>query len=117
LPASPVAFAASLIALLISFLLSGALTTLLGVSCLWLEGRELAQLVPVFAWVSSGLVLPLSMPATRFPDSAEWLLFVGIFAAPLRLYSGNGAASQAAFAVVRGLGWHLGLRRCASTGN
>ena len=110
LPASLGAFSAFAAALLISFLLSGAFTTLLSVLCLWIEGGVgLAQLVAIFAWVSSGLVLPLPMLPTRLRQIAEWLPFAGIFDAPLRLYSGNWSASLAALPLLRGLGWALSL--------
>jgi len=102
-----VAFAA---ALSISFLLAGALTTLLSVLCLWIEGGNgLAQLLGTFAWVSSGLVLPLPMLPARLQKAAEWLPFAGILDAPLRLYSGHWQPAQAALPLLRSLGWALVL--------
>ena len=110
LPPSGAACAAFVVALAISFLLAGALTALLSVLCLWIEGGNgLAQLVAIFAWLSSGLVLPLPMMPPWLRRIAEWLPFSSILDSPLRLYSGQLSASHAGLPLLRALGWALVL--------
>ena len=106
LPPSLAAFSAFVLALAISFFLSGALTALLSALCLWIEGGNgLAQLVIIFVWVTSGLLVPLPMLPAGVRTAAEWLPFAGLLDLPIRLYSGHFLASQAAFPLARALCW------------
>ena len=106
LPPSLLAFACFIAALAVSLSLAAALTALMSVLCLWIQGGNgLAQLLGIFAWVTSGLVLPLPMFPPAIRHVLEWLPFAGIMDTPLRLYSGHLLPSAAAPSLLRSLIW------------
>ncbi len=106
LPPSWLAALFFLLALVLSLSLAAALTALMSVLCLWIQGGAgVAQLVGILAWVTSGLVLPLPMFPPALQHVLEWLPFAGILDTPLRLYSGHLSPSEALPALLRSLCW------------
>jgi ABC-2 type transport system permease protein len=109
-PPNAFALVGFVVALAISVFLSGALTALLSVLCLWIEGGNgLAQVVAIFAWITSGLLLPLPMLPGPLRAIAEWLPFSGILDSPLRIYSGQVSNAAAALQLARSLCWAFAL--------
>jgi len=106
LPPSWAAFAAFVFALVVACLLSGVLTALMSMCCLWIEGGNgVATLIAMCAYLSSGLVLPLPMLPKAWQATAEALPFSGLLDTPLRLYSGQIQPHAAAPVLVRTLAW------------
>ncbi len=106
LPPSFGSFAAFVLALAVACLLSAAITALMSMLCLWIEGGNgVATLVAMLAYVTSGLVLPLPLLPKSWQPILTWLPFSGLLDTPLRLYSGQIPLSDAIPALVRALGW------------
>lgn len=104
---SAAAFAASLCGAL---LVTATLTTLVSITLFWtISGEGFARLVPVAAWIFSGIVLPLPF----FPEWAQgvivWLPFRGIMDVPFRLYMGHLPPEAAPGEIGLQLAWVLAM--------
>ncbi len=109
-PPSFGAFAAFLASLAAACLLSGALTALMSMLCLWIEGGNgVATLLAMISYVTSGLVLPLPMLPQSLQWLVPWLPFSGLLDTPIRLYSGQIPPSEAVFTLARTLAWVCAL--------
>ena len=89
MPASFAAGAAWAVAMVTALLLGVAIQTLMHISTLWtISGEGISRLVPGFAYIFGGLIVPLML----FPEWAQRILlflpFAGIFDLPSRLYMG-----------------------------
>lgn len=105
-PASAAAFGAFVTALLLAVLLAGAFTALLGVTCFWTEGGNgVGHFLALLGVLTSGIVLPLPILPDGVRVTLEWLPFAGLSDLPLRLYSGQLAAQQAALPLLRSAAW------------
>jgi ABC-2 type transport system permease protein len=107
----PPSFAAALAfgcSVLGAIFLSSAITTLLAISLFWtISGEGMLRLVPNFAIMFSGLVIPLPM----FPDWSQPILnflpFRGLMDVPFRLYLAHLPPEQATGLIAHQILWGL----------
>ena len=109
-PASAVAAATFVLAMLGAVLLSASLTMLIHVSLLWtISGEGMARILPTLVVVLSGMIVPLPL----FPDWSQPLLaalpFRSLADAPYRIYSGHIPTDEAGTALLLCLVWTGGL--------
>lgn len=92
--------------LLAATLLSAAIATLMTLSVFWtLSGQGISQVISMFTYLLSGMVIPLPL----FPDWAQrslaWLPFGGLCDLPYRVLVGHIPAADAGVVLVRQLAW------------
>jgi ABC-2 type transport system permease protein len=109
-PASSSALAIAIVAVTLSALLSTALTLLMQIAMLWTTSPEgILRIVPVFAIVLGGTLLPLPL----FPDTVQSFLevqpFRGLVDTPARAYTADLAGVDAWIAIGWTAGWLIVL--------
>jgi len=109
-PASVASGFAWVLSQVAALMLSAAVMTLATISLLWtVSGEGISRLLPMVAWLSTGIVIPLPL----FPDWAQPILnslpFAGMLDTPARVYMGHIDAGHASLAIARQLAWTLAL--------
>lgn len=108
LPRNIESFSYFSLSLVLSGLLSSAITSLVMSSLFWtLSGEGIQRLLPHFVMFSSGMVVPLPL----FPDSIrsffELLPFRGVIDIPCRLYAGGLSTSEILYFLEFQITWIL----------
>ncbi|KAF0242170.1 MAG: ABC-2 type transport system permease [Planctomycetota bacterium] len=105
--ASAAAFAASVLSAL---LISCALTVLISISMLrTVSGEGASQALLIAVMVFSGLIIPLPFFPEWLQPFVRWCPFSGLLDVPLRIYTGNIPAGEAAVFIARQLAWVVAL--------
>ncbi len=108
LPASGAAGALFGISVLITLVLSAAITMVLHISLMWtLSGEGVNRLMPGVVPLLAGLVVPLPL----FPDWLQpflfWQPFRGLADVPFRIYSGHIPPAHAWIDILQQIGWSV----------
>lgn len=112
-PASVAAGAAWLAATLAAVFLAASITALQSVVLLvTVSGEGLAQLVPITAYILSGLVVPMPLLPPTLQSVLNFLPFRGVMDTPLRLWSGHLPASALPGLLAHQLVWTFVLIVC-----